>query len=122
MAASSDFLAVLCERAGLNRMSNTLEKHPPGRCRAVRRRTRRLVDDRRGNVATIFALSLLPIMFLTGMAFDFTRAAQKQVLLNAAADAAALAAVTPAMMAQSDANAIQAAPNIFNGHAFTVDG
>jgi Flp pilus assembly protein TadG len=122
MAASSDFLAVLCERAGLNRMSIAVEKHPVGRCRAVRRRTRRFVDDRRGNVATIFALSLLPIMFLTGMAFDFTRAAQKQVLLNAAADAAALAAVTPAMMAQSDANAIQAAQNIFNGQASTVSG
>jgi Flp pilus assembly protein TadG len=45
----------------------------------------------------IFGLSLIPIFFLTGMAMDFTSAAQKRTRLNAAADAAALAAVTPAM-------------------------
>ena len=37
----------------------------------------------------------IPCIFLTGMALDFTTATQKRVQLNAAADAAALAAVTP---------------------------
>jgi hypothetical protein len=62
----------------------------------------------------IFGLSLIPIFFLTGMAMDFTSAAQKRTRLNAAADAAALAAVTPAMMIQSNSAALTAATNMFN--------
>ena len=56
---------------------------------------RRFSRDREGNVAMIFALSLIPCVFLAGMALDFAAATQKRTLLNAAADAAALAAVTP---------------------------
>jgi Flp pilus assembly protein TadG len=82
----------------------------------------RLVQQCRGNVAMTFALALVPVVFLTGMAIDYTRAAQKQALLNAAADAAAIAAVTPTMMAESDANAITAAKNIFNGQAAQISG
>ena len=78
--------------------------------------------DRRGNVAIIFALSLIPCVFLTGMALDFSTATQKRVQLNAAADAAALAAVTPAMMGQTNAAAQTAATNAFNGVASTVVG
>ena len=48
----------------------------------------RFFRDRRGNVAIIFALSLIPCVFLAGMALDFTVATQRRVLLNAAADAA----------------------------------
>ena len=62
---------------------------------------RRLIGDRQGNVAIIFALSLIPIVFLTGMAMDFSSATSKRIRLNAAADAAALAAVTPTMMGQT---------------------
>ncbi|MGD0023349.1 MAG: pilus assembly protein TadG-related protein [Xanthobacteraceae bacterium] len=83
---------------------------------------RRFFRDRRGNVAIIFALSLIPIIFLTGMALDFTAAAQKRMILNAAADAAALAAVTPAMMTQSNSAAVTAATNIFNAEAAGVTG
>jgi hypothetical protein len=45
---------------------------------------------------------------------DLTSAAQKRTRLNAAADAAALAAVTPAMMIQSNSAALTAATNMFN--------
>jgi Flp pilus assembly protein TadG len=83
---------------------------------------RRLIGDRNGNVAIIFGLSLIPIMFLTGMAMDFSSAISKRVRLNAAADAAALAAVTPAMMGQTATNAQTAAQNIFNGTAAGVPG
>jgi Flp pilus assembly protein TadG len=83
---------------------------------------RRFVRDRRGNVAIIFALSLIPCIFLAGMALDFTVATQRRVLLNAAADAAVLAAVTPAMMQQSTTNAQTAATNTFNAVASTVTG
>lgn len=86
------------------------------------RELRHLARQRRGNVAMTFALALVPVVFLTGMAIDYTRAAQKQALLDAAADAAALAAVTPTMMAASDSNAIAAAQNIFNAQAAQISG
>ena len=78
--------------------------------------------DRKGNVAIIFALSLVPCIFLAGMALDFTVATQRRVVLNSAADAGALAAVTPAMMQQSSTNAQTAATNAFNAVASTVTG
>ncbi len=83
---------------------------------------RRFFRDRKGNVAIVFALSLIPCIFLAGMALDFTVATQRRVLLNSAADAAALAAVTPAMMQQSTTNAQTAATNAFNAVASTVTG
>ena len=78
--------------------------------------------DRKGNVAIIFALSLIPAVFLIGMALDFSSAMRKRSQLNAAADAAALAAVTPSMMTQSDAAAQTAATNIFNAEASVMSG
>src|SRR6202161_2837079 len=76
--------------------------------------------DRRGNVAIIFALSMIPCVFLIGMALDFTSATQKRVQLNAAADAAALAAVTPSMLTQTTTAAKTAATNAFNAVASNV--
>src|SRR5579864_1727791 len=83
---------------------------------------RRFSRDRRGNVAIIFALLLIPCIFLVGMALDFTAATQKRVRLNAAADAAALAAVTPSMMTQSTSTAQTAATNAFNAVASNMTG
>jgi Flp pilus assembly protein TadG len=83
---------------------------------------RRFSRSREGNVAVIFALSLIPCVFLAGMTMDFAAATQKRTLLNAAADAAALAAVTPTMMGQSSSNATTAATNAFNAVASTVTG
>jgi Flp pilus assembly protein TadG len=82
----------------------------------------RFSADRRGNIATIFAVSLLPAVFLTGMALDFSSAIQRRSKLNAAADAAALAAVTPAMMQQTTTAAQTAATNIFKAQASGVTG
>ena len=70
--------------------------------------------NRRGNVAMIFALTLPVLMFGIGLAVDFGHASQVRTALNAAADAAALAALTLAMMQQSDATAQAAAENMFN--------
>jgi Flp pilus assembly protein TadG len=81
---------------------------------------RRFSRDRRGNVAMIFALSIIPIMFFAGMGLDFAAATQKRVKLNAAADSAALAAVAPGMMSQPDASAITAAQNMFTAQASAV--
>jgi Flp pilus assembly protein TadG len=81
---------------------------------------RRFFHDREGNIAIIFALSLIPCVFLAGMTMDFAAATQKRTLLNAAADAAALAAVTPTMMGKSNSSAQTAATNAFNAVASTI--
>lgn len=64
--------------------------------------------DRRANVAIIFALVMVPTIFLLGMALDYTLALRKKAQLDAAADAAAVAAVRPAMLTQSDDTVVQA--------------
>ncbi|MGD0763642.1 MAG: pilus assembly protein TadG-related protein [Roseiarcus sp.] len=76
---------------------------------------RHLRRDRRGNVAMMYALALPVLMFAIGLAIDYTHAAQVRTQLNAAADAAVLAALTPGMMQQSNATAQTAAQNMFNG-------
>ena len=86
----------------------------------IRARLRRLLRDDRGNIAMMFAASLFPLAFLTGMGIDYTMASDRQGQLNGFADAAALAAVTPAMMAQSDATATNTAIHTFNEQAAQV--
>jgi Flp pilus assembly protein TadG len=81
---------------------------------------RRFMRDRRGNVAIYFGLTAVPLIFAVGMAVDYGNNARKWSALNAAADAAALAAVTPAMMASSDATAKTAALNLFTAQANTI--
>ena len=76
---------------------------------------RKFRSDRRGNVAMMYALILPVLMFGAGLAIDYTHAAQVRTELNAAADAAVLAALTPGMMQQSNATAQTAAQNMFNG-------
>jgi Flp pilus assembly protein TadG len=83
---------------------------------------KRFGNERSGNVALLFGLALVPLTFLIGMAVDFSSAMQKKALLDAAADSAALAAVTPAMLTQSDAVSITAAQNMFNAQASAISG
>jgi len=83
---------------------------------------RRFSRSREGNVAITFALALVPAIFLIGMGLDFSGAIQKRSKLNAAADAAALAAVTPSMMAQSATAAKTAATNMFSAVAAGASG
>ena len=61
----------------------------------------RLLRNRRGNVAMMYALVAPILVFGGGAAIDYGRAAQIHTKLNAAADAAALAALTPSMLQQS---------------------
>jgi Flp pilus assembly protein TadG len=88
----------------------------------VSRKLKEFIRDCRANVVPIFALAAIPIMYLTGMGIDYALASRKQVKLNALADGAALAALTPGMMAQSDAQAKAAAENFFNSQAATILG
>ena len=79
----------------------------------------RFLADRRGNVAMMYALILPVLMFGTGFAVDYTHAKQVQTKLDAAADAAVLAALTPKMMNQSNTAAQTAAINLFTAIANT---
>src|ERR1700730_15133054 len=81
---------------------------------------RAFTGDRKGNVAIIFAFSLMPIALLTGMGIDYTQAAQKKAMLDAAADAAALAAVTPTLMAQPSTASVTAAQSMFNSQVASI--
>jgi Flp pilus assembly protein TadG len=83
---------------------------------------RRFASDRKGNVAIIFALALVPITFLTGMGIDYTVATQRKAMLDSAADSAALAGVTPTMMSQPSSASITAAQNMFNALVTNISG
>ena len=82
----------------------------------------RFLRSSKGNVAMTFALSLLPLILLTSMGVDYGSAAMREAELNAIADSASLAAVTPAMMAQGDAASVTAAKDFFNAQASTLQG
>jgi Flp pilus assembly protein TadG len=81
-----------------------------------------LVRDRKGNIAVIFAIAMVPTVYLLGMVLDYTQAVHKRSQLNAAVDAAVIAAVTPSAMAQSSSVVTTTATNIFNATAKNLTG
>jgi Flp pilus assembly protein TadG len=81
-----------------------------------------LLRDQRGNVAVIFAIAMVPTIYLLGMTLDYTQAVHKRSQLNAAVDAAVIAAVTPSAMAQSASVVTTTATNIFNATAKNLTG
>jgi len=83
---------------------------------------RRFARDRKGNFAVIFALSLVPTIYLSGMTIDYIQAASRRTKLDALADAAALAAVAPALLSQSDSASITTAQDFFNSQAALIPG
>jgi Flp pilus assembly protein TadG len=83
---------------------------------------RRFARNEDANVLIIFTLSVFMIVFLVGMAMDFTSATQKKAHLDAAADAAALSAVTPQMANQTVAATQAFAQKVFAGEASTMTG
>src|SRR5271155_4369266 len=82
----------------------------------------RFARDRKANVAVITALTMVPIIFLRGITLDFSQALRKKEQLDAAADAAAIAAVRPAMLMQSDTVAQATAQAIFMSTANSLSG
>jgi Flp pilus assembly protein TadG len=88
----------------------------------LRNLANRFLQHRRGNVAVIFALSLIPVVFLCGMALDYASATYRLQRLNAAADSAALSAVSPSLMTQSATQAQTVATNVFAAQASAVSG
>jgi len=74
----------------------------------------RFARDRKANVAVIFAIMMVPTIYLLGMTMDYTHARHMKVELDAAADAAAVSAVTSAMMQQSPSIAQSTAQKVFS--------
>ena len=75
-----------------------------------------------GNATIIFAFSALPMIFCLGAGIDYGLAMKRQTRMGAAADAAALAAVTPLLMSQNAAFAQYAAASFFNSQVNTLAG
>jgi len=107
-----------------SRLTTLLARLPGGGKRHVPagNRLHRFAGDRDANVVVIFAMMMVPTIYLLGMALDYTQAYHKESQLNAAADAAAIAAITPAMMSKSTTAAQTAATNVFNATANSLYG
>lgn len=82
----------------------------------------RLKADQKGGVLMIMGFAVIPLTFAVGFGVDYSRAMSLQTHLNAAADAAALAAVSPSMILQSNSASTSAARNMFNAQAALVNG
>ena len=87
----------------------------------------RLRADRRGNVMMITGLMIVPLTVSVGFGVDYAKALRMQTKLNAAADAAALAAVAAVNMqvysqTGSTAGAVTAATNMFKSQVTGLPG
>ncbi|GAA0308258.1 hypothetical protein GCM10009087_17840 [Sphingomonas oligophenolica] len=70
----------------------------------------------------ITGFAIVPLTFAVGFGIDYSRAMSLQTHLNAAADAAALAAVGPSMILQSRDTSQSAATAMFNAQAALLTG
>jgi Flp pilus assembly protein TadG len=99
---------------------------------ALFREIRRFRHDKSGNIAVIFAITLLPILSAIGCASDYTQAVRIKAKLQAAADAATVASVStnsPGYLAATTMAGdgtvpagVTDAQNIFNGNINGVTG
>ena len=67
---------------------------------------KRFARDRRGNVATVFALAMIPVIGAVGVAVDYARVAQIQSKLEDALDAGVLAVGSQPAMSDAEAFAM----------------
>lgn len=70
----------------------------------------------------ITGFAIIPLTFAVGFGIDYSRAMSLQTHLNAAADAAALAAVGPSMILQTQDTSKSAATAMFNAQAALLSG
>lgn len=84
--------------------------------------TRRFTSDARGNVAIMFGLSMPMFLLGAGLALDYSNIAEAHTKLLAAANSAALSAVTEAMLPQSNAAAQSVALNTFKAQIASAPG
>jgi Flp pilus assembly protein TadG len=83
---------------------------------------RRLAADRAGNIAPLFALTLVAVMGIIGIGIDYGQLSNRKATLDTFADSASLAAVTPALLSQTDTASINAATTVFNSQASSIKG
>ncbi|UIJ43674.1 pilus assembly protein TadG-related protein [Sphingomonas cannabina] len=83
---------------------------------------RRLLSDRRGNVLMIMGFATIPLALSTGMVVDYSRAARLQTKMNAAADAAALMAVSKPMMEKTNEDIKVIAKSFFTSQVSGLPG
>jgi Flp pilus assembly protein TadG len=88
----------------------------------INRTRRRFSSNERGNVSTIFSLTLIPVVGLVGMGVDYSTGSGVKARLDSIADSASLAAVTPALLSQSDQASINVATTLFNSQAASIQG
>ena len=83
---------------------------------------RRFAANGDANVAITFSILIFPTIFALGMALDYTLKCRRESQLNAAVDAAVIAALTPAMMTKDVSVATQNAQNVFSATANNLPG
>ncbi|WP_164852697.1 TadE/TadG family type IV pilus assembly protein [Novosphingobium umbonatum] len=82
----------------------------------------RLWHDARGNVLMMCGFILVPLIFAIGFGIDYSRAMRLQTILNAAADSAALSAVSNTAMAGTTQAAQTTAINMFKAQVTGLTG
>jgi len=87
------------------------------RIKHLREALRSFSAERSGNVITLFALAMVPMIGFAGALIDYSQAANVRLQLNAAADAAALAAVSQNAMLKTLAESKADAEKIFDADA-----
>lgn len=86
------------------------------------KRLRHVADDVSGNVLMLTAGGIMMLMVAAGFGVDYSRAVQTRTQINAAADAASLVSVDPAMFNESDSAAIATATALFNSRVSGIAG
>jgi len=76
--------------------------------------------EKRGNVAIIFGLAVIPLMLGAGVALDYARGVTAKNAMQSASDAAALAAAS--MKDATNAQRIAMAQNVFDANFKTIKG
>jgi len=81
-----------------------------------------LLRDRRGNVAVLTALMMIPMITALGMGVDYAMQKQRQDRLSGIADATALYALTPTLMTYTSTVAQTKAQQFWSSQASMVTG
>jgi uncharacterized protein (UPF0333 family) len=88
----------------------------------LRGRLKALHNAKEGNVAVTFSLTLVPVLIMIGMGIDYALDSKIKAQLDTLADSAALAGLTPTVMAQGEAAMSSAAAALFNSQVGNVRG
>jgi Flp pilus assembly protein TadG len=94
-------------------MTNPTRLEQAGLCRALAGNVTRFATDRRGGVAVMFAVALVPMIIAVTAAVDYANAIRIKASLQAAADAGVLAAATALASGYGDSDKEKIAKDTF---------